>query len=280
MVISEAFMLYEQHVIQLQGLKPKTSQNYRTALMSFIRAIGDVPVELITLDSIVLWNMDMQRRGQQDTTIKGNLIKFRSVMNFLHSRGIKVVDTRDIDMPKLRKKKPVWLDYEEVKDIVEAAKNPRDKAMLSLLFSTGCRISEMLNLNVEDVRESNEPMVCGKGDKYRPVYIDCHAREYLDAYLLTRKDNFKPLFLSGQRARITVSRVEQIVHECSMRAGIEKRVTPHTFRHSNITDYMKNGAPMAYVQKMAGHANIKTTIDIYSHLQNEDIKSIKRYHST
>lgn len=273
-------MLYEQHVIQLKGLKPKTSQNYRTTMRSFVRAIGDVPVEIITLETIILWKMDMDRRGQQDTSIRGNLIKMRSIMKFLHARGVKVIDTRDIDLPKIRKKKPVWLDYEEVKCIVEAAKNPRDTAIIAMLFSTGCRISELLNLNVEDVRINDEPMVCGKGDKYRPVYIDKHARRYLDIYLLTRKDNFAPLFLSGQRARITVARVEQIIHECTMRAGIDKRVTPHTFRHSTITDYMKNGAPMAYVQKMAGHSNIKTTVDIYSHLQNEDIKSIKRYHST
>ncbi len=276
MLLSEAFTLYESHVMEYKGLKPKTRQNYRSALSSFVRTIGDIPAELITLDTFVVWKSDMDRRGHSDATTKGNLIRARVVMTFLKQRGVKVFDPRDIDMPKLRKKKPVWLNYEEVKCIIEAATNPRDKAMLSLLFSTGCRISEMLGLNVEDVADNDEPMVCGKGDKYRAVYIDVHARKYLNEYLLTRKDNFKPLFLSGQRARITVSRVEQIVHECTLRAGIDKRVTPHTFRHSTITDYMLNGAPMAVVQKIAGHSSIQTTINIYTHLQDDDVRKVAR----
>ncbi len=270
--------MYEQHSLQFKNLKPKTITNYRTTLRSFVRAIGDVPVEIITSESFIIWKSDMDRRGQSDTTIKGSLLNARAVMIFLRKQGLKVFDARDIDMPKLRKRKPVWLDFDEVKLIVEAAPNPRDKAILAMLFSTGCRISELLNLNVDDVRDKDEPFVCGKGDKYRRVYIDVNARRYLNAYLETRKDNFAPLFLSGQRARITVSRVEQIVHECSLRAGIDKRVTPHTFRHSTITDYIRNGAPMAVVQKIAGHANINTTIDIYTHLQDADTEKV--FHSS
>lgn len=281
MTISEAFSIYDINVIKNQGLKLKTSQNYKTALSSFIRAVGDLPIEIISLDSMIVWKMDMDKRGQQPTSIRGNLIKFRSVIKYLKTLGLPVFDTRDIDMPKLYKKKPVWLNYNEVKEIIAAGANERDQAMLAMLFSTGCRISELLSLNVADVRENDEPMVCGKGDRYRKVYIDVHARKYLNDYLQTRRDNFAPLFLSGQRARITVSRVEQIVHECTLRAGIDKRVTPHVFRHSTITDLILNGAPMAHVQRFAGHQHIQTTIDIYTHLTDREAKEAhKNYHST
>jgi len=278
--ISEAYKIYDTNVIKFTGLKHKTSQNYRTASVSFIKCIGDLPLEIISLDTIILWKQAMDREGKQATTIKANLLVMRKVIQYYKDHGVQTFDPRDIDMPKLRKRKPVWLNYEEVKCIIDAATNARDRAILGLLFSTGCRISEMLNLNVGDVRSCDEPMVCGKGDRYRPVYIDVHARNYLNVYLETRTDNFKPLFLSGQRARITVARVEQIVHECTLRAGIDKRVTPHTFRHSTLTDYIINEAPMAMVQKIAGHANIQTTINTYTHLQDTDVKkTVKKYHS-
>lgn len=280
MLISEAFAAYDTHQAQYLGMTEKTRKNYRTGANSLLRAVGDIPVELITQDTVIVWKMSMTHCGNQASSIASNIIKLRNVLKWLKGRGLQVVDYRDIELPKINKPTPTWLNHEEVKLMIEAAGNERDKAIIACLFSTGCRISELLNLNVEDVEDNDEPMVCGKGDKYRTVFIDSTARKYLDDYLATRKDRYKPLFMSGQRARITVSRVQQIVHTAAHEAGIDKRVTPHVFRHSTITDYILNGAPMPLVQQIAGHSSIKTTIDIYTHIQQSDVrKAFADFHS-
>lgn len=281
MLVSETFAAFDLHILQYQGKKLKTRKNYRSACNSFINSCGDVPIELISLDVIVRWKIDLERSGKVDATIKTMLLQLRAVLRFAEQRGIKVISWRDISMPRVKRKSYTWLNYDEVQSIIEAAMSERDKAIIACLFSTGCRISELLNLNISDVLDSDEPTVCGKGDKYRTVFIDQTARKYLNDYLNTRHDNYKPLFMSGQRARITVSRVEQIVHEAANRAGIDKNVTPHVFRHSTITDYILNGASMPIVQQIAGHASIQTTVNIYTHIQNEDKRqAFHQFHSS
>lgn len=280
MKISHAFAVFDQHFIQQTGLSQKTRKNYFCALNSFIKNIGDVPIELITLDTAVIWKTAMTNQGNSPSTMRCNLIKLRKVLEHFRDRGVNVADLSKIEMPKLIRKQPCYLEAPEVSLMIDAAGNERDKAIIALLFSTGCRISEVLNLNVLDV-ETDEPVVCGKGDKYRTVFIDARARKYLNEYLATRKDSYKPLFMSRQHSRLGVSMVEKMVHKCSMEAGIDKNVTPHTFRHSTITDYIRNGAPMAIVQQIAGHSNIQTTIDIYTHVQVSDQRSaFRNFHSS
>lgn len=278
--VSQAFRLYDQNVLVYAGMKPKTRRNYTTCMNSFIECVGDVPLLVITEETVIVWKTAMYQNGNSNSYIKNNIMLFRKVLEYFRKRGMPVADLRDMELPKVMRRQPTWLEFDEVKLMIEATTNLRDKAIVAMLFSTGCRISELLGLNVEDVEDNDEPIVYGKNDKYRPVYIDRTAREHLDAYLDSRNDRYKPLFMSGQRRRLGLSRVEQIIHETALRAGIEKNITPHTFRHSTITDYIKNGAPMAVVQKIAGHSNIKTTIDIYTHLQRKDERlAFKNYHS-
>ncbi len=280
MLLSEAFNIYEINVLRYEGRKPKTIHNYHCAIQSYLDACGDTPIELVTMDSIVVWKEYMRQKPNKSSTIYKNIVCLRSVLRYMETRGLKVIDTRDISLPSVEKPDPNWLEVEEVKAMIEAAKNTRDKAIIAMLFSTGCRISELLSLNVEDVVNNNEPMVCGKGDKYREVYIDSTARKYLDAYLAERNDRFKPLFMSGQYGRIHYTTVDKMLRKCALEAGIDKNVSAHVFRHSTITDYIKNHAPMAMVQKIAGHSRITTTIDIYSHLQNPEVAQVARQFHT
>lgn len=279
MIISEAFDLYIFEGIKLQGGAEKTQKNYVTAKSSILQAIGDIPVALVSLDHVTRWKLFMDSRGNQVNTIKGNLGRLRSVLAFLKARGIAVMDYRDITLPKVERKGIQPLDYEEVQAIIDVASNPRDKAIVACLFSTGCRVSELLNLNRGDIIQGTARVI-GKGSKIRPVYFDKTALELLEAYEDGRKDRLPPLFISGQYRRLTVSRVEQILHVLASEAGIEKNVTPHVFRHSTITDYIKNGADMYAVQKIAGHASIQTTLNIYTHLSDKYTKeAFDKFHS-
>lgn len=279
MTLSEAFSHYCRTEITLKGGADKTRRNYTTAQNSLLTAIGDLPVQLLTLEHVHSWIEYMQSLGHQPSTIKSSLTCLRCVFKCLKKQQYRVIDWRDIELPKVPRKKHVVLDYSEVQEMIDAAANPRDKAIVACLFATGCRISELLNLNRGDII-NGEAVVLGKGSKLRPVFFDKTALEALQSYLDTRHDNIPALFISGQYRRITVCRVEQILHVLAAEAGIDKNVTPHVFRHSTITDYIQNGAPMGIVQRMAGHSSIKTTMDIYTHVSDDTLRDVaKRYHS-
>jgi site-specific recombinase XerD len=179
-----------------------------------------------------------------------------------------------------------FLEPFEIELLIAAATNPRDKAIIACTFLSGCRISEILNLDRTDFSKyiDNEGrqavMVRGKNGKYRDVLFNETARMYLENYFETRHDSYRELFISGQNRRITVSRVEQIIHECSRRAGLEKRVTPHILRHSFATDLLNNEASLYEVSKSMGHANISTTANIYAHFDTMNMKKVIAKHQS
>lgn len=278
MLLREAFAQYIFEEIQLKNGAEKTRKNYTTSLNSISSVLGDIPAKLLTIQHITRWKMHMDARGNSASTIKHQLCHIRSVLRFLKRRGYDVLDYRMIDLPKVTRSKPTYLEYGEVQKVIDAADNIRDKAIIACLFSTGCRISELLNLNIEDV-QTQEVTVLGKGSKYRRVYIDDKAWRYLHDYLSTRKDRIPALFVSGQYRRITVSRVQQILHVLQADAGIEKNLTPHVMRHSYATDLVVNGADIMAVKELMGHRTVKTT-EVYTHLSQNHLKEqYEKHHS-
>lgn len=278
MLVSEAFEVYIFEEIKLKNKADKTRRNYITTMNSFLAALGDVPIGMLTLTHITRWKMTLDNKGNSPSTIKLQLCHLRQILKFLARRGQDVIDYRDIDLPKLSRHQPVYLDYAEVQSIIDVTESLRDKAIVSCLFSTGCRVSELLNLNRDDIK-SNQAVVIGKGGKFRTVYFDKTAFDYLNDYLETRNDKIPALFISGQYRRITVSRVEQILHILSAEAGIEKNLTPHVLRHSYATDLVVNGANILAVKDLLGHASISTT-QMYTHLSTKHLKSeYDKHHS-
>ena len=278
MTVTEAFELYDQYVLVQGGFTLKSRKNYLVALRSFVKCNSDIPVELITIEHVISWKMYMDSLGHASSSIHTNMSKLRCVLKFIRKRGYRVIDSDDITSPKVHYRPPTFLDYSEVQSIIESAENLRDKALVACLFSTGCRISEMLNLNRLDIR-GDEATVIGKGQKARPVYFDQHALRYLTEYLESRKDRLSPLFISGQRSRLTVSRATQIIHELADYAGVEKNVTPHVFRHSLATDLLRNGCDLRTIQEILGHVYLNTTMR-YTHVTMPDRKKAhKNFHS-
>jgi len=180
---------------------------------------------------------------------------------------VNVIDYRDIGRPSIPRKQYTWLSYEEIGQLMDVIENGRDRAMVASLFSTGCRISELLSLDRADI-VGTDVIVVGKGGKQRTVYFDQRAQTALAYYLWKRKDNLSPLFVSGQYRRITVSRVEQLLHIYSDMAGIKKNVTPHVLRHSYASDLKRNGADLYDIKELLGHSQISTTM-IYTHVNQE-----------
>lgn len=163
----------------------------------------------------------------------------------------------------------------------------RDKAILELFFSTGLRVSELASLTREQVNlNKDEFTIRGKGSKLRIVFLSQQAKYWLKQYLGKRSDASLALFVRHDRAAkratdsqpLTARSIERLIQHYALAAGITKKVTPHTLRHSFATDLLKNGADIRSVQAMLGHASITTT-QIYTHITNQGLRDIhKAFH--
>ena len=280
MTISEAYEYYVFEHVKLAGLSEKTGKNYTGGCRSFVAGVGDLPIAFIDEQHVIRWKTYLLNTGKSTGTIAQYLRGFRMVIRFFQEKGAEVIDPKTITTPKVIRKDPTYLYSHEIETLIEAAPTLRDKAIVACLFSTGCRISELLGINREGVRErENEVMVHGKNGSFRPVYIGPEAMAHLTRYLDTRTDVLRPLFVSGQRRRVSRSTVQKMMHIATDVAGIDKNVTPHTLRHSYATDLIINGADISGVSKLMGHSNIETT-KIYTHLANPRMKELHaRFHS-
>lgn len=278
MTVSEAFKLYDRDKVRGKGLSAKTSYNYFCALNSFVACCTDIDIKLIAYDHIIRWKQYRDYQGHSDTTVAADMRRFRLVIRYLKKRGYDVLDPDEIEPPKLHMKRVVYLDYSEVQDMLEATEKPRDKAIIACLFSSGARISELLNLNREDIVDGVAEII-GKGDKRGKLYFDKKALEYLDEYLATRTDTLRPLFVSGQRRRLTITTAQKMLHEVSDAAEIDKNVTPHTLRRSFATDLRKNGADLYTVMHLLRHERLATT-QYYLGIDDDKMKKEhSQYHS-
>ncbi|NBS41797.1 hypothetical protein EBS80_04025 [bacterium] len=163
----------------------------------------------------------------------------------------------------------------------------RDTAVLELLFATGMRVSELASLKIDGINlNRDEFSVRGKGDKVRVVFLSDTARAACKAYLAARRDASPYLFVSHDRAKkgraetgpLTPRSIQRLVERYAKAAGITKRITPHTLRHTFATDLLMNGADIRAVQSMLGHASITTT-QVYTHVTNKHLKDVhKKFH--
>jgi integrase/recombinase XerD len=277
MTITQAYELYEQQA--LLNRAEATKRNHRSAIRSFVRAVGDVPVLIISKQTVANWEWDMRQRGDSGTNMRDYMAKLRRILRFLRDYDIKVMNPREIDLPKNDTRESVWLLPDEVMRMFQACANDRERALMAAFWAVGGRPGEVLNLDRSDI-EKEYITICGKGGRYREITIDPWARAHIYTYLASRKDNYPPVFLSAQRRRLSVQRAEQIFHEIAMRAGIEKNVTPYTLRHSFVADMLGNGAPLKEVSQLVGHTLTSTTLNTYHHVlptQKWDVK--KKYHT-
>jgi integrase/recombinase XerC len=198
----------------------------------------------------------------------------------LRERKIKLNPFENILTPKLGKRLPSFLYPEEVIRLLNAVnlkhKNgPRDLAVIELIYSSGMRVGEVAKLRTENVElESGEVLVQGKGDKERVVLIGSHAIDAIKKYLAKRgKGPERSFFLGRAGTRLTSRSIERMIRKYAKKAGLEKRVTPHTLRHSFATHLLGGGADLKVVQELLGHSSLSTT-QIYTHITKEKLKSI------
>jgi len=287
-----------------------TIRNYDHYLDQFLDWSMARSPEDITNDLVKRFRLYLNRyQGKKEETLQKvtqdyYIIALRGFLKYLAKQDIETLTSEKVELGKTPEREVEFLDAEEIKRLLDPVGNKhvcslqdlRDRAILELLFSTGLRVSELTNLNRENINlERGEFSIRGKGNKIRLVFISDSAKKALVDYLAKRKDVDPALFIhfkkgSGSKKsvgnkkfcfslRLTPRSVQRIVRNCAVKAGITKKVTPHTLRHSFATDLLTNGADIRSVQTMLGHSSITTT-QIYTHITDKRLKDIhKKFHS-
>ncbi len=301
MYVSELILDYVESLEVEGGRSAKTAENYKLYLERFVEFTDDIMVGKITTETVRKYRLWLNRfendHGDDLATITQSyhLIALRGFLKYLSDRNIESLSADKIKLPKVSRKQVTFLHFDEVVRLLDAVPldeeaGLRDRAILELLFSSGLRVSELVNLNRGHVNtKRREFMVRGKGQKDRPVFISKAAAERVEDYLAARLDNLPPLFLSysrnnvasqsGDFRRLTSRSIQRMITKYARLAGITKHVSPHTMRHSFATDLLMNGADLRSVQSMLGHSNISTT-QVYTHVTDEHLRDVhERFHS-
>ena len=303
MYLSEALADFLEHLEVEGGRSPRTIENYKLYLERFIDFAGDIDVAKITSETIRKYRLWLNRYKNSNTgeellliTQNYHLIALRRLLTYLSQRDISSLAADKITLPKTVRKQVTFLHYDEVVRLIEQIpldNEPglRDRAIIELLFSSGLRVSELVNLNRDHINLARrEFMVRGKGQKDRPVFVSMSAAEHVKNYLDARSDSLPALFISysrrlakpsvsGDYRRLSARSIQRMVSHYARLAGITKHVIPHTMRHSFATDLLMNGADLRAVQSMLGHSNIATT-QIYTHVTDQHLKDVhERFHS-
>lgn len=281
-----------------KGRSLKTVANYDHYLTRFIDFTKVKKPSDITDNSIRNFRLWLNRLPGMTATMKKNtqnyyLIALRTFLKYLHKRDVAVLGPDKIELAKVGARELDLISSEELTRLLTAPEGAgeqglRDKAILELFFSTGLRVSELCSLDRDSIDLKREEFtVRGKGEKVRVVFLSPAAKEAIKSYLDKRSDVHEALFVGmktkirpkDEQGRLTSRQIERLIKRYSVKAGITKKVTPHTIRHSFATDLLQNGADIRSVQMMLGHSNISTT-QIYTHITDKHLKDIhRRFHS-
>ena len=278
-----------------KGRSVKTVQNYDFYLkrfFAFAKISSPAAIDLESVRQFRLWlNRQTDRQGEplKKSTQNYHLIALRSFLKYLAKRDIKTLAAEKIELAKMAMRQVDFLEGNDLERLLEAPLKSqaekiiqrRDKAILELLFSTGLRVSELANLKKDNINLAKEEFtVRGKGAKLRVVFLANQARYWLKQYLEKRHDLSPYLIVRHDRAKgkedpknLTPRSIQRLIQYYAKAAGITKKVTPHTLRHSFATDLLINGADIRSVQAMLGHASITPT-QIYTHITNQQLREV------
>lgn len=298
-LIKKYLQQFLEYVEIEKGRSPKTVRNYDFYLQRFIDWSEITDPKKITPELIRKYRLYLNREveGRHDLNLKKStqnyhLIALRAFLKYLQKMDIKVMAPEKIELAKQGTRHIDMLDDDELRRLREAPEEAggilgkRDKAIIELLFSTGLRVSELANLQINDVNlKKDEFTIKGKGSKHRLVFLSDSAKKAIEKYLDARKDTSPFLFISHDRARaeretmpISSRSVQRIIERNAIIAGITKKVTPHVLRHTFATDLLQNGADIRAVQSMLGHESITTT-QVYTHVTDKHLKDVhKKFH--
>lgn len=272
-----------------KGLATNTLHSYQrdlVAYVTYLREAGVTSIEESTRVHITGYLMELQEKGRATATLSRNLASIRSFYQFLVRDNYLAKDPSiHLETPKIEKRLPKVLSIQEVERLLEGPdmRQPagiRDKAMLELLYATGIRVSELVQLQCSDVNLDMGFVKCmGKGSKERIIPLGKIAIDVVRHYLekarprLLKDKTEHALFLNHLGRQMTRQGFWKLIKKYAAKANIRTEITPHTLRHSFATHLLENGADLRSVQEMLGHADISTT-QIYTHVTRTRIKDV------
>ena len=304
-LIKPALIDYLEHLEVERNVSRLTIRNYRHYLARFndwFEAGGYH--DLKELDSQVVRKyrvylaryVDDQGRTLSKKTQGYYIIALRSWLKWLIRQDCEVINPEKIDLPKTESHSMNFLNLTQITALLSQPQlssktGLRDKALLEVLFSTGLRVSELVSLNRDQIDlERQEFGVIGKGRRPRVVFLSDQAKTWLERWLNSREDNWRPVFIrfsgqkpdllaDGEKMRLSTRSVQRLVDKYCRKAHLPVKISPHGVRHSFATDLLSNGAGLRDVQEMLGHKSIATT-QIYTHVTRPQLKKIhEQYHS-
>ena len=277
MKISEAFDMYINEYMCLSGRSESCIYHFDQHKRFLVAFLGDKDIKDVTLQDLAEWKKHLSL-GRSTNTVRNYIGSVRTVFGYARQKGFKCLERESIPVPK---REPVTMPFvtpEEVQRMINSTDNIRTKFIISFLYASGVRLSEFISLDIAQI-EDRQFSVVGKGKKKRLCFIDRRTERLMYEYLATRCDSSPALIVTRFGQRPSCSNIQQIVRDLAEKAKIQKKITPHSFRHGHATNMIKNGADIRYVAQDLGHANLSTTM-IYTHIMNPDMKQkYELYHS-
>jgi len=276
-------------------------EHYLDVLFDFLKESKnrDPNIDDINQETVRKFRLYLSRQlgtsGEMKLVTQGYyVIALRSFLKWLIKNDMKVMQPEKLDVPKVKDHSLKFLDDDQITRLLNQPLNSsknglRDRSILELLFSTGLRVSELVGLNREQVNlNTREFGVVGKGGRARVVFISHQAALWVDKYLKSRMDKYKPLFirdlrpkeiaLDDEKVRLTARSIQRLVKKYVRQANLPVAATPHTIRHSMATDLLRSGADLRSVQELLGHKNIATT-QIYTHVTDARLREVhEKFH--
>jgi len=265
---------------KLDGRAVSTLETYKRYLIQFSQFIQKEPSDITTMD-IRMYLATFTKNNVKNSTLATVIYVLKSFFGWLHAEEyITRNPMAKIQATKKERNLRKALTHEELEMLRMACKTDRERAMLEFLYSTGCRLDEVVKLNKDDISWNDDSIkVLGKGRKERIVYLNAKAKVHVWRYISSRKDENEALFVSSKQpyGRIGKRGIEKIISALGKRAGLKQDVFPHLIRHTTATHMLQSGASLAEVQEYLGHDSPVTT-QIYAKLDRESIRISHKKH--
>jgi len=277
---------YLSHLASQRGLSPVTIDNYQRNLDEFIALLAPTDVKTwqqLDTHQVRLLAKQLHQKGIKARSIATKLSALRSFLEYLVKNDqLKVNPAKGVSAPKLDKPLPKNISVDDMDQLLNINEDDpltlRDHCMMELMYSSGLRLSELVNINLQDVKlAEKEVMITGKGSKQRLLPITSTAIEAIQRWLAVRPDfalaDEPALFLSKQKRRISARSVQMRMEKWGLQQSLPSHVNPHKLRHSFATHMLESSGNLRAVQSLLGHADLATT-QIYTHLDFQHLAEV------
>lgn len=267
--LSQATAKFLDYLHSRKGRSATTIDTYRSAISLFIKYAGDIPVSDLTVTMIDEYAETLGK--YKPKTLRNRLTPIRSLIAYLYAKDIINIRKESIDLPTVVEIEANFLDDDEQRRLIEACSCIRDRALILCLIRSGLRVSELIDAHKDDMFDRSLVVRRGKGGKPRITFITEDADKAIREYHKSLKYDQTYLFPSEKGTKISRQYIHRIIVTTARRAGITKKVSPHTLRHTFATNLLRAGARIEDVQPLMGHTNMRTT-RIYMHFTNDYLK--------